>query len=99
MAGRGPRIGKAAVSWGQTQEQHRQSKAGSEKVTIQSLVSSQLGFCAPRRSQARQMAKFSRPLSSCMMQGTGVLRNSDLRVLWASVCRVTLCGSRQRSGD
>lgn len=68
---RGSKIGTAAVSWGQTQEQHRQSRPGSEDVTIQSMLSGQLGFWAPRRSQARKMANSAGPLSSCMMQGTG----------------------------
>lgn len=60
-AGRGPKIGTAAVPWGQTQERHRQSRRGSGDVTIQSMLSGQLGFWAPRRSQARKTADSAGP--------------------------------------
>lgn len=69
--GVGPKSEQRRSPGVQTQERHRQSRPGSEEVTIQSMLSGQLGFWAPRRSQARKMANSTGPLSSCMMQGTG----------------------------
>lgn len=57
---------------GQTQEQHRQSKRRSEEVTIQSMLSSHVGFWAPWRGHRPGVWRIQPgPLSSCMMQGTG----------------------------